>query len=416
MKILLVTRGSQGDIYPYLTIASTLVRRGHEVTLNLPQLFEEEAKAYRLNYTLQAFDDIEGMISRAGDQSQSIGSFLRWTRGVIDSQFEQLVPLLQQHDLMVATNSEFAAPSVAEYCRKPLIRTAYAPFIPGRKIPPPVMPFPKPHPLVTPSILWKMLCIGNNFMTRKTINKNRSALGMPPIRNCGLHAAEQAYNYLLFSRYLGSTDPDWAYRWEIGGYCFNDTLQYEASAYRELTDFIRKDKRAVVFFTLGSCSSKESNRFCERLIAVCRKHEYRLIIGSGWSKTGAYLQNDDSIFLLTKAIPHSLIFPHCAGAIHHGGCGTTHSVARAGIPQLIVPLIIDQPYWAYRVRQLGVGPEAVKIGKVSDRELEAKVCDLVGNALYRQKADELGKQIRSEDAVTHFCDYLESVARQEGKG
>lgn len=42
MKILLVTRGSQGDIYPYLTIASALIKRGHQVTLNLPQIFEKK--------------------------------------------------------------------------------------------------------------------------------------------------------------------------------------------------------------------------------------------------------------------------------------------------------------------------------------------------------------------------------------
>lgn len=44
MKILLVTRGSQGDIYPYLTIASALIKRGHQVTLNLPQIFEKKQK------------------------------------------------------------------------------------------------------------------------------------------------------------------------------------------------------------------------------------------------------------------------------------------------------------------------------------------------------------------------------------
>ena len=64
MKILLVTRGSQGDIYPYLTIASALIKRGHQVTLNLPQIFEKEAKAYQLDYVLQDFDDIHGIESR----------------------------------------------------------------------------------------------------------------------------------------------------------------------------------------------------------------------------------------------------------------------------------------------------------------------------------------------------------------
>ena len=62
MKILLVTRGSQGDVLPYLAIAAELERRGHEVTINLPQIFEETVKPYGFKYVLKQFDDNAGMI------------------------------------------------------------------------------------------------------------------------------------------------------------------------------------------------------------------------------------------------------------------------------------------------------------------------------------------------------------------
>lgn len=131
MKILLVTRGSQGDIYPYLTIASALIKRGHQVTLNLPQIFEKEAKAYQLDYVLQDFDDIQGMVSKAGEKSEGAKPYLKWMRDVIDVQFKQLIPLLKEHDILIATNSEFAAASVADYCQKPFIRTAFALLYPA---------------------------------------------------------------------------------------------------------------------------------------------------------------------------------------------------------------------------------------------------------------------------------------------
>ena len=44
MRILLVTRGSQGDVYPYLALGAELLRRGHRVTINLPAIFEREAQ------------------------------------------------------------------------------------------------------------------------------------------------------------------------------------------------------------------------------------------------------------------------------------------------------------------------------------------------------------------------------------
>lgn len=53
MKILLVSRGSQGDIYPYLALAAELVKQDHEITINLPAVFEKEAKIFGLNYVLQ---------------------------------------------------------------------------------------------------------------------------------------------------------------------------------------------------------------------------------------------------------------------------------------------------------------------------------------------------------------------------
>ena len=115
MKILLVTRGSQGDVLPYLAIAAELERRGHEVTINLPQIFEETVKPYGFKYVLQQFDDIGGMIDSAAQNSHKFRPFLKWMRNVIDKQFDQLIPLLKEHDILVSTNSEFAVASIAEY-------------------------------------------------------------------------------------------------------------------------------------------------------------------------------------------------------------------------------------------------------------------------------------------------------------
>ncbi len=41
--------------------------------------------------------------------------------------------------------------------------------------------------------------------------------------------------------------------------------------------------------------------------------------------------------------------------VHHGGAGTTTTTARAGAPQVIVPQVADQLYWAARVADLGIG-------------------------------------------------------------
>ena len=80
-------------------------------------------------------------------------------------------------------------------------------------------------------------------------------------------------------------------------------------------------------------------------------------------------------------------------------------------PQLITPFLLDQPYWGYRVQVLGVGPERVKIAKVSESELEQKMGDLIGNPEYKKNAAMLSEQIESEKGIENICNYIESLAR-----
>ncbi|MDR1238792.1 MAG: glycosyltransferase [Treponema sp.] len=404
MRILLAGRGSQGDVYPYLSLAAELEKRGHAVTVSLPRIFEKEAEDAGLTYVLQAFDDIAGMVEGVPDT----GNLLEWTRRVIINQFDEFIPLMERHDVLVAANTEFAAPSIAEYCGKPLVRTAFGPFIPGRRIPPPVLPFSKPNPLIRPALLWAALNAGLNMMVKKTLNAQRRALGMEPIRDQGEHAPANADNFLLYSRYLGEIDPDWKYRWGIGGYCFNDNFPYDGKLHRRFLEFVKKDRRPTIFFTLGSCNTKKRDLFARRLFEICCEEDYKLVVGCGWWKVGAHLQNRENLFLLDGAVPHVLVFPHVDAVIHHGGSGTTHSAGRAGKPQLVLPLIIDQFYWAHRVRELGVGPGGLNIGRVSKKELEKKVRDLVGSRAYREKAEALGALIRSENGVLAACERIEA--------
>jgi vancomycin aglycone glucosyltransferase len=49
------------------------------------------------------------------------------------------------------------------------------------------------------------------------------------------------------------------------------------------------------------------------------------------------------------------LFRRVAAAVHHGGAGTTTAVAHAGAPQVVVPQMYDQHYWAKRVHDLGIG-------------------------------------------------------------
>lgn len=403
MKILLVTRGSQGDIYPYIRLAIELKNRGHFITLSIPQLFKQFADDAEINYVLQASDDILGLLEETPDTN----NLLEWMKRVVDSQFKELIPLLQEHDILVAANTEFAAVHIAEYCRKPCIRTAFAPLMPSKAFPPAVFKIVKPHP-VSSAVLWFLINSGMNLMFLKTINKNRKAYGMKPIKDQADYAPSHAHNYFMYSKYLGVIDNNWKYKWDIGGYCFNDKLHYEKEYLDDIINFIKKDSRPTVYFSLGSCNVAQRDRFTELLYEICRERNYKLLISAGWWNAGKDLHDNENLFHMDKIIPHCLVFPHCDAIIHHGGSGTTHSATRSGRPQLVAPILMDQFFWGYRTKILGVGPGTVKIKGVSKKHLASKVDDLLNNPAYKEKAQVVGDLVRNEKGVENFCKYIES--------
>ena len=64
--------------------------------------------------------------------------------------------------------------------------------------------------------------------------------------------------------------------------------------------------------------------------------------------------------LRVGAVDHRALLPRAALAVHHGGAGTSHAVAAAGIPSVVVPHVGDQAL-------LGGSAAAARRGTQADR-------------------------------------------------
>ena len=65
--------------------------------------------------------------------------------------------------------------------------------------------------------------------------------------------------------------------------------------------------------------------------------------------------DDDPDCLAVGEANLQALFARVAAVVHHGGAGTTTAAALAGAPQVIIPQMYDQGYWAQRVHDLGIG-------------------------------------------------------------
>jgi UDP:flavonoid glycosyltransferase YjiC (YdhE family) len=97
-----------------------------------------------------------------------------------------------------------------------------------------------------------------------------------------------------------------------------------------------------------------------------------------------------------------------AAVVHHGGAGTTSAGLRAGVPSVIVPFFVDQPFWGQRVLELGVGPRPVPYTRLSAEKLADAIEVAVNDRGMRARAAALGARIRAENGVARA---VEAISR-----
>ena len=90
-----------------------------------------------------------------------------------------------------------------------------------------------------------------------------------------------------------------------------------------------------------------------------------------------------------------------------GGAGTTHTSAYCGKPQIIIPQMADQYYWAERVKELGVGPDFIEKDNLRIDTLGDRIGQVMANQSFHQKAQALGIKLQQKkDRLAGVLDQL----------
>lgn len=136
-------------------------------------------------------------------------------------------------------------------------------------------------------------------------------------------------------------DPAWNGRYPYAGFLFLDDgtpLDPSLEAWLAVGD-------PPVCIGFGSMAGESPERVGKMLFDAVRGSGRRCLVLTGSAKLfgetgGAAIVPDG--FFVTKSAPHGALFPRCAVVVHHGGSGTTAAAARAGVPQVVLPMMLDQ--------------------------------------------------------------------------
>ncbi len=402
MRVLLAPHGTRGDVQPMLALASALRDRGHTAVFSAPS----NAVAGILAAGFEAESngiDVEAVL-RSGAEFDSLRWQMRHLAELTAQLFESVAAASDGADLIVGSGVQMAAASVAEWRGVPYASAAFCPcVVPGGGSPPPMVRT-QTLPLWINRLLWTVGFPMASLALRGAINRGRAALRLPAIYH--------ALGHLAGDRILLAADRDLAPLADdapeiavaTDAWILHDTADLDP----RVAAFLAVDP-SPIYVGFGSMVAKRVPVLAEHAVAAARALGRRAIIAGGWSGLDRHVLAADDI-LAVDAVPHALVFPRVSAIVHHGGAGTTTAAASSGVPQVILPHILDQFYWAHRVERLGIGPRALPVDLITADILTDRLDAALGDPVIRRRAATLGPLIAARNGADAAVDEIERLA------
>jgi len=408
MKFVIVTYGTEGDTRPLAALCRALIDAGHRAHLLADATTLGNAEMLGVPATGLS-GDIKGAMHAAGADAMSgrgkggFGDTARILSGIANANTESwlratVAAAAEGCDAIILSGlAAFVGLSAAEYLGVPAIGTGLIPITPTRAF---ASPFLRPglvpgllnrasHHLVD-GVLWRSF--------RDATNAARAAVcRLPPRKKLW---TEHPMLYGVSPSVLPRPD-DWPANADICGQWV--AKQPEWSPPPSLAAFLAGGAPPV-YVGFGSMPSLGGHDLLGEVVTAVAGR--RALFYPGWSGVDAagLLGN----FHVIGDTPHDWLFPRTALAIHHGGAGTTHSAARAGVPSVVVPFAADQFFWAERLRRAGVAPPPVAAKHLKAPALSRCIAVAEG-ADMRAAAAALGARMAVENGLADTVSAIEAM-------
>ena len=407
MKLVAVTYGTEGDARPIAALCRALMDAGHEVMLLADGGTLGSARALGVAHAaldgdirgaLQPGRGIASVVSGKTSLNATAQALARianenaaaWTRQIIEA-------AANCDALIVSGLTAYVGLSVAERLAIPVIGAGMFPITPTAAFPSPFLP-----PRATPRWLNRA---SHHLVSAVLWRAFRKATNAARVNVCGLPPRRRTWSGhpMLYgiSPSLLPKPADWPANAHMCGQWVQPVRDWDAP--QMLRDFLAAGE-APIYVGFGSMVGFDRRTLFDAVVAAVAGR--RALLYPGWSGTqGLELPGN---FCIIGDTPHDWLFPRTSMVIHHGGSGTSHSAARAGVPSIVLPFAGDQFFWAEQLRQHGVAPAATNGRHVSADSL-SRAIDAAQTAQMRDRASVLGATMRTEDGLSTAVERIHAL-------
>jgi vancomycin aglycone glucosyltransferase len=407
LDVVIATVGSRGDVQPMLVLAEALLRRGHRVRLAAPPNFEEFVGG-RVSFaaigsdTEQIIRDNQSLAEAS--PVTAVPRQLALMRRETERQVRDLLADPAPVDLVIGAGLSFGAYSLAEQRGASYVYVSYSlsGILDDSQPPGPVPVFGLPR--LVNRWLWRAIEVGFDVAMRGPIDAARLDAGLGP--------DDRPFRHVYAERVLLAQDPVLGTLPERArSFCFQVPALVRQDPVTELPPEVERfllrrpgtngTPDRVCYVGFGSMPSVDRARIVRAVIELWRATGARSLLFSNYGEDEGHELPDG--VLAVRALNHSRVFPRVDWIVHHGGAGTTAAALRAGVPQLIVPHIIDQFFHGKRAAEIGVAvPPVPKAQLDAKRLIEGFERSRRLEARARAVGEQLAGTSGADDAVTHL--------------
>jgi sterol 3beta-glucosyltransferase len=414
MKIGIQTWGSNGDVRPFLALADGLQKAGHQVTLvvtsvdnqNYQGMCDQLGIRYRQIPDHMTFDpeDFTKRLLRMNS--------LQWLRALLNETFfpfEQLMyeeaqALVAENDYVIGRHNLYPLKLAALQQNVPFFSVTFchAAIPSGRFAPtgaPDIGRYFNP-------LYWKLMDVLYNWAFKQPFTRLWRSVGQTPPANVLTELlTSQQLNLVAADPLFCLGSEAWQSFHQICGFLeFTEDAQHWALP-DSLQTFLDEGP-APVYMTLGSFQQSVPEWSMDLFLQAIDLAGCRAIIQSSADRYPSDSQTGNVYFIGKH--PHQPVFKHCAAVVHHGGAGTTHAATRAGCPSIVIPFIGEQLFWGVRLQQLGLAVKPLPFKKVTAQALADAIDATLSTKGYRNRAQQASQTMQANHGVARAIELLQT--------
>ncbi len=409
--VVIAAFGTRGDVAPLTGIGRRLEQAGHKVVLSAPSEFGELIAGCGLRCVPHDVDlgidvDLSDVNPRKAAMRFLSPSGMRATG-------EALLSALRDEPadmLVLSPFAELAGHPLAEARGIPSLGVRLQPLSTTGRHPPAILGAWSAGPVLNRTA-GRLATAAVDRVYSGTVAAFRDRLGLPRMsaRAARRRRTEAGWPILHgFSPGVVPRPRDWRPGLEVVGYWWPPRpLGWQPPG--ELVSFLEAGAPPV-FLSRGSVvmTRAESVRLAELVGPALRAAGVRGVVQAGWAGLDAGSED----ILTIGDVPHDWLFGKVAAVAHACGAGTTAAGLRAGVPAIPIPEPVgDQPFWARRLRELGVGPPPLSRRRLTVERLATAVDAALTEPSYRAGAERLAARIAGEDGAGEVVAAVERLLR-----